>query len=331
MVEIILAFAVGLVAGLVVSKFLNKNKEGDLTKDLQDLKKTIDDLKTEQSEDRGTLKEKLKNLDDQRSDFITLTNQLKTSLTGGGNQIQGNWGQKVLEYILVDKLGMTEGLDFDSQESFREEDGLKIPDVVIHLPKERDIVIDSKVSLTAWDEYLNADDEVIKREAKKRHIVSLKGHITELSKKNYQSIYNIKSLDAVIMFVPNEQAFSSLGDDTRDIIKYALSKKITIVGPSMIFYILKTVEQIWKTEKQSKNIDTVINLATAAYDKAYGVYQAADAAVKSFKQVDEKIHDVMNKIKDGKGSLMGTLDKIKNTGGLSPKKEISSKDFEDKE
>ena len=323
MLEIILAFAVGLVAGFVVSKFLNKNSEGDLTKDLQELKKTIDDLKSEQSEDRGTLKEKLKNLDDQRSDFITLTNQLKTSLTGGGNQIQGNWGQRVLEYILVDKLGMTEGLDFDSQESYREEDGLKIPDVVIHLPKERDIVVDSKVSLTAWDEYLNADDEVIKREAKKRHI-------TELSKKNYQSIYNIKSLDAVIMFVPNEQAFSSLGDDTRDIIKYALSKKITIVGPSMIFYILKTVEQIWKTEKQSKNIETVISLATNAYDKAYGVYQAADAAAKSFKQVDEKIHDVMNKIKDGKGSLMGTLDKIKNTGGLSPKKEIPSKEFEDK-
>lgn len=87
MVEIILAFVVGLVAGFIVSKFFNKNNEGDLTKDLQDLKKTIDDLKTEQSEDRGTLKEKLKNLDDQRSDFITLTNQLKTSLTGGGNQI----------------------------------------------------------------------------------------------------------------------------------------------------------------------------------------------------------------------------------------------------
>jgi len=288
------------------------------------LKGTTDSIQQNIAQDRGSLKEMLSSMSLSKAEMVKVANDLKTTLVAGGNQAQGNWGQLVLEHILQDRLGMTKGVEFSAQKGFSDEDHRQIPDIIVHLPGGRDVVIDSKVSLKAWDEFINATDEISKKDALDRHIKSVKTHITELSKKNYQKILGVKSLDAVIMFVPNEHAITSLGKDSRDITDFALSKKITIVGPSMIYYVLKTVDQFWKVEKQNKNIQEVIRLATKTYDKAYGVYTSAQKAAKSFGQMDAHIQDVLKKIQDGSDSLLGAADKMKKIGGLNTKNELSA-------
>ena len=288
------------------------------------LKGTTDSIQQNIAQDRGSLKEMLSSMSLSKAEMVKVANDLKTTLVSGGNQAQGNWGQLVLEHILQDRLGMTKGVEFSAQKGFSDEDNRQIPDIIVHLPGGRDVVIDSKVSLKAWDEFINATDEISKKDALDRHIKSVKTHITELSKKNYQKILGVKSLDAVIMFVPNEHAITSLGKDSREITDFALSKKITIVGPSMIYYVLKTVDQFWKVEKQNKNIQEVIRLATKTYDKAYGVYTSAQKAAKSFGQMDAHIRDVLKKIHDGSDSLLGAADKMKKIGGLSTKNELSA-------
>ena len=288
------------------------------------LKGTTDSIQQNIAQDRGSLKEMLSSMSLSKAEMVKVANDLKTTLVAGGNQAQGNWGQLVLEHILQDRLGMTKGVEFSAQKGFSDEDNRQIPDIIVHLPGGRDVVIDSKVSLKAWDEFINATDEISKKDALDRHIKSVKTHITELSKKNYQKILGVKSLDAVIMFVPNEHAITSLGKDSRDITDFALSKKITIVGPSMIYYVLKTVDQFWKVEKQNKNIQEVIRLATKTYDKAYGVYSSAQKAAKSFGQMDAHIQDVLKKIQDGSDSLLGAADKMKKIGGLNTKNELSA-------
>ncbi len=287
------------------------------------LKGTTDSIQQNIAQDRGSLKEMLSSMNLSKAEMVKVANDLKTTLVSGGNQAQGNWGQLVLEHILQDRLGMTKGVEFSAQKGFSDEDNRQIPDIIVHLPGGRDVVIDSKVSLKAWDEFINATDEISKKDALDRHIKSVKTHITELSKKNYQKILGVKSLDAVIMFVPNEHAITSLGKDSREITDFALSKKITIVGPSMIYYVLKTVDQFWKVEKQNKNIQEVIRLATKTYDKAYGVYTSAQKAAKSFGQMDAHIQDVLKKIQDGSDSLLGAANKMKKIGGLSTKNELS--------
>jgi len=288
------------------------------------LKGTTDSIQQNIAQDRGSLKEMLSSMSLSKAEMVKVANDLKTTLVAGGNQAQGNWGQLVLEHILQDRLGMTKGVEFSAQKGFSDEDNRQIPDIIVHLPGGRDVVIDSKVSLKAWDEFINATDEISKKDALDRHIKSVKTHITELSKKNYQKILGVKSLDAVIMFVPNEHAITSLGKDSREITDFALSKKITIVGPSMIYYVLKTVDQFWKVEKQNKNIQEVIRLATKTYDKAYGVYTSAQKAAKSFSQMDAHIQDVLKKIQDGSDSLLGAANKMKKIGGLNTKNELSA-------
>ena len=288
------------------------------------LKGTTETIQQNIAQDRGSLKEMLSSMNLSKAEMVKVANELKTTLVAGGNQTQGNWGQLVIEHILQDRLGMTKGVEFSSQKGFSDEGGTQIPDIIVHLPGGRDVIVDSKVSLKAWDEYSNATDAVARQDALDRHIKSIKTHIMDLSKKNYQKLLNIKTLDAVIMFVPNEHAITSLGKDSREITDFALTKKITIVGPSMIYYVLKTVDQFWKVEKQNKNIQEVIRLATKTYDKAYGVYSSAQKAAKSFGQMDAHIQDVLKKIQDGSDSLLGAADKMKKIGGLNTKNELSA-------
>ena len=198
----------------------------------------------------------------------------------------------------------------------------KIPDVIVHFPDkdgQRDVVIDSKVSLTAWNEYENSDDENIKEEALKRHKKSIKDHIDSLSKKNYQKELGIKSLDGVIMFCPNEAAISTLGNSSRLMMEYAIEKKITLVGPAMLYFTLKTVEYYWRAEKQSKNTQQVIKLAEEIGSISIKVYEGAKKSVESIKKTSDGIDEVMNKIKDGRGSLLGKVNKMEKVGGVSLK------------
>ena len=260
---------------------------------------------------------------------------MKNTLITGPGQKQGAWGQMVLEYIL-DKLEFTKGQQYETQKSIKTEEGRQIPDVIVHFPDNRDVVIDSKVSLTAWDEYVNSDDPKVKEEALKRHKISIKNHIDTLAKKDYQKLLGIKSLDSVIMFCPNEAAISTLGNSSKKMMEYAIENKITLVGPAMLYFTLKTVEYYWKAEKQSKNTKEVIKLAEEIGSQSVRIYEGAEKALENIKKTNDGVDIVMRLIKDGRGSLLGKVLKIKKVGGLSLKRKLpeqidEEKEFEDDE
>lgn len=333
MVDLYLGVIIGIVLGVLLSflvyKFsiekntLDQNNLSEFKSQISQLKEDLDKVSSDISTERGSFREMIQNMASSKLQFEKIAQELKNTLVSGGNQKQGQWGEMLLNYILQNKLGMTEGEEFKTQSVFhQEEEGRLKPDVIVHLPNGRDIVIDSKVSLKDWDDYSNATDEVSKEISKSAHIESLKRHIRSLSGKNYSSIYGIKSLDAVIMFVPNEHAISSLGKESRDLTDFALDKKITIVGPSMIYYLLKSVDQQWKSEKQKNNIEKIIKIASSLYDKGVDIYQAAFDAMKSLGTVDEKLQNVMSKVKDGRSSLLKDLEKMRIVGGVNSKKSL---------
>jgi len=333
-----LGVIIGSVGTLLFQKIQKdkiENKAGnDVFDEIKLLKEKIEDYNNASKNQSGSLNQILTDMRTAEQDVGSAVREIKRTLVSGGGQKQGAWGQLILEHILENKLQFTKGQEFEVQKSFNTDDGRLIPDVLVHFPDGRDVIIDSKVSLTAWDRYVNSVDEAEKKEALNDHRISIKAHIDSLAGKNYQKIKDINSLDTVIMFCPNEPSISSLGDISRNIMDYAISKKITLVGPSMLYFALKTVEYFWKTEKQSKNVQKIIDLANKVSSQSVEIYDSAQSAHDSVEKSMEKLDAVMSKIKDGKGSLLSRILKMVKIGGLSPKKEIPHSireevDFED--
>ena len=325
-IGLVLGFLMGSGALFIYYKLNEKKKEisddNNVFNEIKNLKDEVEGFKTAADTERGSVKKILEDMRTAEQDVGKAAREIKQTLVTGGGQKQGAWGQLVLEHILENKLQFTKGQEFEVQKSFNSDDGRLIPDVLVHFPDGRDVVIDSKVSLTAWDRYINSTDEAEKKEALNDHRVSIKNHIDSLSKKNYQQIKSINSLDTVIMFCPNEPSISSLGDVSRNMMDYAISKKITLVGPSMLYFALKTVEYFWKTEKQSKNVQSIIELANKVSSQSVEIYDSAQSAHDSVEKSMKKLEVVMDKIKDGRGSLLAKILKMVKIGGLSPKKEL---------
>ena len=320
--------------GIILFQKINKDhaenkKDSDVFGEIKSLKEEIEKYNTDADKDRGSINQILTDMRSAEQQVVQEAREIKKTLVTGGGQKQGAWGQMVLEYILKNKLQFTKGQEFESQKSFNTEDGRLIPDVLVHFPDGRDVVIDSKVSLTAWDRFVNSTDETEKKEALSDHRISIKNHIDSLAGKNYQNIKDINSLDTVIMFCPNEPSISSLGDISRNMMDYAISKKITLVGPSMLYFALKTVEYFWKTEKQSKNVQNIIDLANKVSAQSVEIYDSAQSAHDSVEKSMIKLDAVMSKIKDGRGSLLSRILKMIKIGGLSPKKEIPNNIIEE--
>ena len=322
-----LEFLLGIIVGCLVVVAIyqltkRNNNNSSLETKITAIQTLLGNMKTEEDQRTGSINTALTDIKTVSQEISLRSQEIKNTLISGPGQKQGAWGQMVLEFILG-KLGFTEGQEFQTQVSMKTDDGAtKIPDVIVHFPDkdgQRDVVIDSKVSLTAWNEYENSDDENIKEEALKRHKKSIKDHIDSLSKKNYQKELGIKSLDGVIMFCPNEAAISTLGNSSRLMMEYAIEKKITLVGPAMLYFTLKTVEYYWRAEKQSKNTQQVIKLAEEIGSISIKVYEGAKKSVESIKKTSDGIDEVMNKIKDGRGSLLGKVNKMEKVGGISIK------------
>ena len=324
----------GLILGLLLAFFIKnvfKKKEdlGDYSKNLETLTDKIEEFQEQNAEERGEVKEKLKAAKEGSDEVVKAAEAIHRTLVSGGGQQQGAWGELVLNHILTKSLQFRQGQEFETK-GFATEEGNKIPDVIVHYPDDRDIIIDSKVSLTAWDEYVNATDETTKEDALKRHKKSIKDHIDGLAKKNYQGIKEINTLDMVIMFCPNEDAFFRLPDGSSyKMIDYALSKKITLSGPSSLYATLKSVERSWKIDKQSKNIKDIVDIANKISSQAVEIYESAEEAKKYIVKTSEGIEKVTSKIKDGKGSFLSRILKMNKLGGLFPKKQIPSNLIDD--
>ena len=323
-IGLVLGIFIGAGATVFYFKLNNKNQnEVDIesySKNLDDLKKAIEGYQKTNSEDRGTVKTLLEAVQSGNKEVKEEAEKIANTFISGGGQKQGVWGEIVLNNILTNNLGFREGYEFETQKNYNTDEGNLQPDVIINYPDGKCMIVDSKVSLTAWDEYSNSSDERIKEDALKRHKQSLKNHIDSLNKKNYQGIKDLKTLDTIIMFCPNEKALELPDKGGQKLMEYALGKKVTLCGPSMLFLILKVAEYFWKADKQSKNILNVIELANKISSQTVDIYNSAKKAQDSFKKTSDGITEVMDKIKDGKGSLLSKTSKINKIGGLTPKK-----------
>ena len=306
----ILVFVIGFFCGvgvLISVRYLfyqNKNKQNENESEILSLKQHMESIQLS-----------LQN-------FNLAQNRLENTLVRGGSQQQGSWGEFVLKNIL-DGAGLREGHEYETQKAFRDENGnLQKPDVIVRMPGNRDIVIDSKVPLSAWHDFSNSDDDNQKKIFLKKFLESIKNFIRDLGKDDYASLYEINSIDSVLMFIPIEPALLTLYNEAEDLIEKAWQKKIIIVGPSTLPFLLKAVENMWRIDKQSKTIKDIAATASEIYDKAVNVYDSFNTVDQSLDKARLKMDEAKSRLQDGPGSLTKKIEKMKKLGRLNTKKQL---------
>ena len=269
-----------------------------------------------------SLKQHMESIQLSLQNFNLAQNRLENTLVRGGSQQQGSWGEFVLKNIL-DGAGLREGYEYETQKSFRDENGdLQKPDIIVRMPGNRDIVIDSKVPLSAWHDFSNTNDDNQKKLFLKKFLDSIKSFVRDLGKDDYASLYQINSIDSVLMFIPIEPALLTLYNEADDLIEKAWQKKIIIVGPSTLPFLLKAVENMWRIDKQSKTIKDIAATASEIYDKAVNVYDSFNTVNQSLDKARLKMDEAKSRLQDGPGSLTKKIEKMKTLGRLNTKKQL---------
>ncbi|MFZ4591674.1 MAG: DNA recombination protein RmuC [Ignavibacteria bacterium] len=300
-------------------KFTEQNKTNidQILKPLSDRIKgfedKVDKVYSEDLKDRATLLNQIKTLQDLNQRVSDEANNLTKALKGE-SKTQGNWGEFILESIL-EKTGLVKDREFTVQESITNEDGKRYqPDVIIKLPDDRNIIIDSKVSLKDYEVFCSTDNEEDRKRALASHISSVRNHIKGLSLKKYQELYGIQSLDFVIMFMPIEPALSITAQGDINIWNDAFENNIVIVSPSTLLATLRTIANIWKQEYRTRNVLDIARQSGLLYDKFVGMYNDLLEVEKKFDTARESLDSSMKKIKTGRGNLISQVEKIKHLG-----------------
>lgn len=294
-----------------------------LQEKLTDFRKQVDETYQTEARERFALKqevEKLAGLNLRMTDETrALTNALK-----GESKTQGDWGELVLETIL-ENSGLRKGEEYLVQDTQTISDGSRLqPDVVIRLPESKHLVIDSKVSITAYTRYIQADDDSIKTAELNSHVLSIKQHIQGLSAKNYQDLYGVGSIDFVLMFIPIEPAFLAAMRHAPDIYQEALKKNIVIVCPSTLLATVRTVAHLWRQEHQNRNAQEIARQCASLYDKFVGFVEDLDKVGQRLEQAQISYADAVGKLKTGRGNLIRTAENVKKLG-VKPNKSLPSK------
>ena len=289
---------------------------------LTEFKEQVSNSYDQESRERFALKneiERLANLNLKMSDEArSLTNALK-----GDSKIQGNWGELVLESIL-ESSGLRKGEEYLVQDSHTQADGGRLqPDVIVKLPEGRHLVIDSKVSITAYARHTEAGDDAIAKQELLAHIQSIRQHIQGLSAKNYSGIADLSTVDFVLMFIPIEPAFLSALKASPNLYQEALAKNIVLVCPSTLMATLRTVAHLWRQDQQNKNAMEIARQCANLYDKFVGVVEDLEQIRKRLDQAQSSYHDAFNKLKSGKGNLIKAAERVKDLG-VKPNKVIAS-------
>lgn len=306
------------------TKFTEQNKENmktilnPLQEKIQLFEKKVEDTHKESIDYHAALRQQilgLKEMNEQMSkETINLTKALK-----GDSKMQGNWGELVLERVL-EKSGLEKGREYEVQQSFTTEDGNRIqPDVIINLPDGKKMVIDSKVSLTAYERYVNEDDDTLKANFLKEHVNSIKRHVEQLGDKNYQDIYHMESPDFVLLFIPIEPAFAIALQEENTLYNKAFEKNIVIVTPSTLLATLRTIDSMWTNQKQQENAIEIARQAGALYDKFEGFVQDLIKIGKKMDEAKSEYGSAMNKLVEGKGNLVTSVEKLKKMGAKAKK------------
>lgn len=306
------------------NKFTVQNKENiknildPLEKKIKDFEEKVDKTHKESIDYHSALRQQilgLKELNAQMSkETLNLTKALK-----GDSKTQGNWGELVLERVL-EKSGLEKDREYFVQQSFNNEEGKRImPDVVIHLPDNKKMVVDSKVSLTAYEQFINTEDEQEKERFLKEHLISLKRHVEQLSEKKYEDIYRIESPDFVLLFVPIEPAFAVALQQDGTLYNKAFERNIVIVTPTTLLATLRTIDTMWNNEKQQRNAIEIARQAGALYDKFEGLLKDLINIGKKIDATKSDYSAAMNKLVEGRGNLITSVEKLKKMGAKAKK------------
>ncbi|MFB9077075.1 DNA recombination protein RmuC [Flavobacterium procerum] len=245
---------------------------------------------------------------------LNLTKALK-----GDSKMQGNWGELVLERVL-EKSGLEKGREYEVQQSFVNTEGNRVlPDVVINLPDGKKMIVDSKVSLSAYEKWVNEESEILKTEFLKEHVISIKRHVEQLGNKNYHDLYRIESPDFVLLFIPMEPAFAIALNEDPALYTKAFDRNIVIVTPSTLLATLRTIDSMWTNQKQQENAFEIARQAGALYDKFEGFVSDLVRIGNKIKDTKTEYENAMNKLVDGKGNLITSVERLKKMGAKAKK------------
>ncbi|SCY65848.1 DNA recombination protein RmuC [Flavobacterium caeni] len=306
------------------TKFTEQNKENikNILSPLQEkihlFEKKVEDTHKESIDYHAALRQQilgLREMNEQMSkETINLTKALK-----GDSKMQGNWGELVLERVL-EKSGLEKGREYEVQQSFTTDEGQRVfPDVIINLPDGKKMVVDSKVSLVAYEKYINEDDDTSRASYLKEHVGSIRRHVEQLGEKNYHDLYQMESPDFVLLFIPIEPAFAlALGEDST-LYNKAFEKNIVIVTPSTLLATLRTIDSMWTNQKQQENAIEIARQAGALYDKFHGLLADLITIGKKIDDSKAGYADAMNKLFDGKGNLINSVEKLRKMGAKAKK------------
>jgi DNA recombination protein RmuC len=300
-------------------KFTEQNRENiegvlkPMREQLLDFKKKVEDVYDKESKDRVSLLNEiihLKTLNERISeDAVNLTNALK-----GQSKTRGSWGEMILERVL-EESGLQKGREYEVQTMYASEEGQRRhPDVIVHLPEGKDIVIDSKVSLTAYEKYCTAGTEETRDKRLKEHIISIRTHIKSLSEKRYEDLEGIRTLDFVLMFLPIEGAFWTAIESEQGLFNEAFDKNIMLVSPSTLLATLRIINNIWRYEDQNKNALIIAKKAGDLYDKFVGFIEALDDVGQKIDKARESYQTARNRLTDGRGNLIKRSEELRQLG-----------------
>ncbi|MDA7588983.1 DNA recombination protein RmuC [Porticoccaceae bacterium] len=306
------------------TKFSAQSKEAlevslsPLRRDIGDFRKQVESVYDKENADRNKLVGQISELQKQTmqisADAVSLANALR-----GDNKAQGNWGEFVLEKLLEDS-GLTNGREYDTQVALKDEDGRRRnPDVVIHLPEGRDIVIDAKVSLVDYERYFHAEDEDTKQQCLNQHLASLKAHIRGLSGKDYESLEGVNSLDFVLIFIPVESAFMLALDQAPDMMRDAYDRGIIVVSPSTLMVTLRTIKNLWRYADQNLNAQVIADKAGGLYDQFVLYIEALEDVGRHLDKSREVWDTAHKRLVSGRGNLVRRSEELKKLGAKAKK------------
>lgn len=306
-----------------------------LKEQLEGFKKQVQDSFGQEAKERHTLTHEIRNLQQLNEQMTKEANNLTNALKGN-NKTQGNWGEFILSQIL-DNSGLREGYEYDTQVNLTNENNLRLqPDVIVHLPQGGDVVIDSKVTLVAYERYFNSDDDTIKSKSMTEHLAAVRNHLKQLSQKDYHKLNGINSLDYILMFIPVEPAFLSAIDHDPALINDALKNNIMIVSPTTLLVALRTIHNLWRYEYQNRNAELIADKASKLYDKVRGFIEDMENLGNCLDKAQQTYQNSLNKLSKGRGNIIGQIERFREMGievkkTINPDLALISKDEVDSE
>ncbi len=300
--------------------------------ELKALQKSIHEVYDRESRERLSLKNEIEFMMKAQGQLSSEANSLTQALRGD-SRTQGLWGEIVLERIL-ESSGLREGEEFVVQGrglGLKSEEGAsRKPDVLVRLPGDRHLIVDSKVSLTNYEQHISAKTEAARQQQLEEFLKSLRRHLEELSSKDYSQLYGVNSPDFVLLFMPTDGAFALAHQSDPSLFNLAMEKRVAIVSPSLLFPNLRTVEAIWRQERQNRNAEEIARQAGGLYDKFAGLLDDLDQLATHLRRADETRQGLSNKLKDGRGNLMDRVERLRKLGART-KKKLALEAFEEPE